>query len=277
MMTHIVTQRLTIKPTHKNCWSIYDKLDSQMIGKLFFKNQWFNIILKPQSLRLGVATEASYGLMKAINNDFYKARTDVPHAKKFLLDMGFINQGNHFSVTAENLKCPNNYQQLCDSLGIEPSKLSNQPQDTAAQLVDSDLDCFKRPTKLHPQAHSAWQKLQQSAHSSGVNLKLVSAFRSINYQAKLIRNKLDLGMNLNDILSTNTAPGHSQHHTGCAIDLTTSNHPPLEESFDSTDAFKWLKSHAQKFGFIMSYPQDNDEGIIYEPWHWFYQPPNQTN
>ena len=92
-MPSISTARLIIKPTHKNCWSIFDRLDNQLIGKLFFRDQWFNILLKPQSLHLGVATEASYGLMKSINSSSYKAKTELPHAQQFLLNLGFTDQG----------------------------------------------------------------------------------------------------------------------------------------------------------------------------------------
>ena len=34
-----------------------------------------------------------------------------------------------------------------------------------------------------------------------------------------------------------------------------------------TEAFEWLQENAYKYGFILSYPEDN-EFYIYEPWHW---------
>ena len=100
---------------------------------------------------------------------------------------------------------------------------------------------------------------------------MVSAFRSISYQAQLIDHKLQQGLNLCDILTTNTAPGHSEHHTGCAIDITTDGFQPLEQEFERSQAFKWLTAHASKFGFVLSYPENNSDGIIYEPWHWCFQ------
>jgi D-alanyl-D-alanine carboxypeptidase len=42
----------------------------------------------------------------------------------------------------------------------------------------------------------------------------------------------------------------------------------LTEEFDSSDAFAWLQQHAAKHGFSMTYPRDNPQGFIYEPWHW---------
>jgi len=272
-MTTVSTQRLTIETTHNNCWSIYDQLDQQLIGKLFFKKQWFNIILKPQSLGLGVATEAGYGLMKAINHSHYKAKTELPHAVAYLQGMGFVKNDNHFTVSAEALTQPNLYLKLNQSLDIQNRTSTCPFHPTAVQLTDSDIDCFNRPTKLHPQAHKAWQKMKQAADDDAVKLQLVSAFRSMKYQAQLIQNKINKGIHLDHILNTNTPPGHSEHHTGCAIDIGTNGFQPLEESFELSPAFAWLAAHAADFGFVLSYPKDNTQGIIYEPWHWCYHHP----
>ncbi|MGJ8664391.1 MAG: M15 family metallopeptidase [Marinicella sp.] len=270
-MPTIKTERLNIEPSHKNCWSIYDQLDAQLIGKLFFRNQWFNIILKPQSLRLGVATEASYGLMKAINCESYKAKSNVPHAQQFLLQMGFEQHDNHYEVTVEKLIRPARYQVLNEKLGIDTNALLTPVHRTSAQLVDSGLDCFGRPSKLHPEANRAWQKMQDQALKDGVTLELVSAFRSMTYQANLIYKKLSNGQQIDDILTTNAAPGHSEHHTGCAVDISTTGFEPLATEFENSEAFTWLTEHAHQFGFIMSFPKGNDHGIIYEPWHWCFK------
>lgn len=267
-MISINTDRLAIQPTHKNCWSIFDRSDEQLIGKLFFRNQWFNILLKPQSLRLGVATEAGYGLMKAINSERYKARTDLPHAQQYLASMGFSEQGDHYEVSIEDLKQPDPYHSLNQQLGIDPQTISVPRQLTAVQLIDTDNDCFGRPAKLHPACAQAWQAMKSAATEDGVDLQLASAYRSMKYQAHLISQKLADNMPLSDILTTNAAPGHSEHHTGAAVDITTPGFKPLEEAFEDSPAFRWLTTHAPTFGFSLSYPRDNKDGIIYEPWHW---------
>lgn len=69
----------------------------------------------------------------------------------------------------------------------------------------------------------------------------------------------------------NTKLGYSEHHSGCAVDICSNDRFKLSESFEETDAFEWLMSHAQTFGFSLSYPRNNDKGIIYEPWHWFFR------
>ena len=271
-MSKITTDRLNIKPTHQYCWSIFDRLDEQLIGKMYFKQQWFNIILKPQSLHLGVATEASYGLMKALNKDHYKARTQISHAQIFLQQMGFKPLNNHFEVAHNELTCPDLYHSCNAELGIETKQLTTPVQLTAAQLLDADIDCFNRPTKLHPKAYNAWQKMKAAANNDSVTLKLVSAFRSMQYQTNLIKNKLAGGQDLAHILSINTAPGHSEHHTGCAVDITTPEFKPLDNEFETSNAFTWLTENAQDFGFLMTYPKNNSQGIAYEPWHWCFHP-----
>ncbi|MBK7960075.1 MAG: D-alanyl-D-alanine carboxypeptidase family protein [Bdellovibrionales bacterium] len=34
-------------------------------------------------------------------------------------------------------------------------------------------------------------------------------------------------------------------------------------------AVLWLTENASRFEFQLSYPRNNDHGIIYEPWHWY--------
>lgn len=270
-MFTISTPRLNLQPTHKNCWSICDQNSGDLLGKLFFHNNWFNIILKPTSLRLGVATEAGYGLIKALNSQTVKAKTDLPHARLYLKNLGFEQVDNHFEVTPERLRYPDLYQRLNQQLGIDTREFKAPKYPTATQIVDAGLDCFQRPIKLHPKAYQAWQSMQQAALADGIQLTPVSAYRSLNYQADLIQKKLDRGQKLTDILTINTPPGHSEHHTGCALDLTTDGEQRvLEASFAETDAYKWLQDNAQAHDFIESYPDNNPYGIIAEPWHWCY-------
>ena len=43
----------------------------------------------------------------------------------------------------------------------------------------------------------------------------------------------------------------------------------LNEKFETTAAFEWLKVNAHKYGFILRYPkgQESVTGYDYEPWH----------
>ena len=113
--------------------------------------------------------------------------------------------------------------------------------------------------------------MRAAALADGIVLELVSAFRSIERQAELIRRKLDNGRTLDDILSVLAIPGTSEHHTGCAIDVTTPGCPPAEEQFEDSAAFAWLNTHAARYGYTLSFPRNNPEGYLYEPWHWCFE------
>ncbi|MCB1664258.1 MAG: D-alanyl-D-alanine carboxypeptidase family protein [Pseudomonadales bacterium] len=140
----------------------------------------------------------------------------------------------------------------------------------AQELADAGQDCFGREQCMTPATLVAWQALQVAAQSDGVELLLVSAYRSVDYQVQIFRRKLDSGQEIAHILKVNAAPGYSEHHTGRALDIGTPGSPVLEECFEQTDAFRWLSANAAAFGFSLSFPRDNPNGISYEPWHWCY-------
>jgi D-alanyl-D-alanine carboxypeptidase len=138
----------------------------------------------------------------------------------------------------------------------------------ATELVDVGPNLMGRMQQLTPAAARQWHAMVQAAVDQGVRLLIVSGFRSFDYQAGLIRTKLNAGQPLVDILRVNAAPGFSQHHSGQAVDIATPGSRPLTEAFEETQAFEWLTKNAPSYGFSMSYPRNNPFGFSYEPWHW---------
>ena len=138
----------------------------------------------------------------------------------------------------------------------------------ARDLVSVGLDIYGRDRQLTPYAAGRWAELRTAAHRDGITLRLVSAFRSLQYQREIFERKLAAGESLEQILKVNAAPGYSEHHTGRAVDLTTPECPPLSEQFEVTVAFDWLVRHAHRFDFAMTYPRGSRFGVAYEPWHW---------
>ena len=86
-----------------------------------------------------------------------------------------------------------------------------------------------------------------------------------------INRKLNKGIPIEIILTENTLPGFSEHHSGNAIDFLSDNSYSLSVEFEKTKTFKWLTENANKYGFYLSYPKNNKDGIMYEPWHWMYK------
>ena len=137
-----------------------------------------------------------------------------------------------------------------------------------ARLSFIGEDIRARPQWLTPRAGSAWARLRSAAEHEGVQLQIVSAFRSIEYQLGILRRKLEHGQSIEQILAVSAAPGYSEHHSGRALDLTTPGFAPLEEEFENSAAFAWLCTNAQRYNFYLSFPRGNAHGIAYEPWHW---------
>ena len=146
------------------------------------------------------------------------------------------------------------------------TKLPGFPEETNLVEFADEGKTFK----LHPEALSGWRKLKSEAKRQQIEIYIVSAFRNIARQEEIITAKRAKGLPDEEIFKASAPPGYSEHHTGKAIDIGTPGSPPLEEAFGNTDAFQWLLANASTFGFRLSYPRDNDYGIVYEPWHWFF-------
>jgi len=146
------------------------------------------------------------------------------------------------------------------------------PLQAEAKILSSiGKDIFDRKQKMFPAAASAWRRMVRRAKSDEVIIQPVSAFRSVDYQAGLVRKKLEQEFSMEKILAVSAAPGFSEHHTGRAIDVTTPGYPVLEEEFEKSVAFEWLCDNAAQFNFHLSFPKNNIHNIAYEPWHWCWR------
>jgi len=136
------------------------------------------------------------------------------------------------------------------------------------ELVEIGNDIYGRLQRLVPVAANGWKAMKYQASKEGVILNVVSAFRAVDRQKEIIQAKIEAGQPINEILHVCAAPGFSEHHTGRALDLTSTESEPLSEMFEDTEAFSWLMENANHYSFKMSYSKGNSAGILYEPWHW---------
>ena len=141
----------------------------------------------------------------------------------------------------------------------------------ARQLRCVGLGTDGRDKFLAPPAAEAWLAMREAAAQDGVELLLISAFRSFDFQQALIRGKLAKGRAIAEILTVNAPPGCSEHHSGRAVDIGARDTAALEEEFENTPQFAWLMRHANRHGFHLSYPRGNRYGYLYEPWHWCFR------
>ena len=108
--------------------------------------------------------------------------------------------------------------------------------------------------------------MQADAKALGLNIPLVSGYRSYETQEKLYNKyvKKDGEKKAN---TYSAKPGESEHQTGLAFDIGS-----VDRSFANTIEAKWLAENAYLYGFIIRYPKDKEEitGYNYEPWHLRY-------
>lgn len=161
-----------------------------------------------------------------------------------------------------------------ETLGVDEELITTrglQKYNEATILERAEVGVDGREHLLVPMAAQAWRQLKAAALADGIDLFIVSAFRSVERQIEVVQRKLEAGIAIEDILTVCAPPGFSEHHTGCAVDLSTSGSPALEIEFAETSAYTWLNKHASEFGYYLSYPIDNPQGYQYEPWHWCYK------
>ncbi len=137
-----------------------------------------------------------------------------------------------------------------------------------SELLPISADGRQRMRKV---AAQKYQEMVAAARSNGVILTAISGFRSVQEQEQLF---FQVGAQRNQTPAQRAAlsapPGHSEHHTGYAVDIGDGAVPAtnLNENFENTKAFEWLQTNAARFGFEMSFPKNNPQGVSYEPWHW---------
>ncbi len=117
--------------------------------------------------------------------------------------------------------------------------------------------------------------MYQAAKKDGCTLTPYSTYRSYQYQnmlfqnfAKELRASGYSAAEATRITSDQILyPGTSEHQLGFAADIKGTG-----QWFAQTREYRWLKQHAQEFGFIERYTKEKQPitGIIPEPWHWRY-------
>lgn len=144
--------------------------------------------------------------------------------------------------------------------------------------------------KLDSRIADSYKQMAAAAEAAGHPLVVVSAYRSIQYQEQVFNSTVTRNMSQDNLSKeaateetkkTVTEPGYSEHHTGLAVDVVDEdwyNHydesasEVLDAAYGKQPGAKWLAENADKYGFIVRYP-DGDEkitGITYEPWHLRY-------
>lgn len=143
-----------------------------------------------------------------------------------------------------------------ESLSLIPSEFVYDPSTGSGQA---------REMKIHTKILPFLLDLLKMARNSGIDLKIISAYRSFGEQSVL---KGAYTVNYGSGANTFSADqGYSEHQLGTTIDFTTTSVGSSFSGFSKTKEYEWLLQNAYKYGFIVSYPEENTF-YQFEPWHW---------
>ena len=142
---------------------------------------------------------------------------------------------------------------------------------------------------LH-EAYLKFKQMQNDAKKEGIEIEIVSGYRSYEKQKDIWNNKYNknfengiLGIkNINRIIQYSTLPGTSRHHWGTDIDIIDKRFVPkgdllIEKNYAEngiySQLFYWMKKNSKKYGFYLVYDDSpKRKGFKFEPWHYSYKP-----
>jgi D-alanyl-D-alanine carboxypeptidase len=141
-----------------------------------------------------------------------------------------------------------------------------------ADLVDVPIAHIFAPKLRAEAADAAVAVFAAFTADTGLAMTSQSAYRSFAAQTLIY----DRDAAVNGTLDTDQGiarPGHSEHQTGLAIDISAVPAVcSLAACFAETPQGEWLAENAWKYGFLLRYPADKVAvtGFEFEPWHFRY-------
>ncbi len=146
--------------------------------------------------------------------------------------------------------------------------LSQEPEYSILELMGkTDIELHGEDINLRKEAHDAFLKMKKAAYSDGIDLKIVSSYRSFQRQEVIFERKFmtyteDDGMEplaaIDKIIEYSTIPGTSRHHWGTDIDVIdgypkTSGDVLVPEKFGVGGVFenfkKWMDENSTTYDF----------------------------
>jgi LAS superfamily LD-carboxypeptidase LdcB len=233
-------------------------------AELVANNQPLTVSAEVPDPLAGGATPQSGGASAALRPQSPKARVSIspttpPPADKISKALRSSPGATSTpALVAYRLSKPagNPIAQRYQSIAQRTGYIETYPEVAAAELVDY------HGQSLAADSAEAFERMRIAAANDGVTLKVISGFRSIATQVSIFDGK---GGGL-AAAEYSAPPGHSQHHTGLAVDINS-----LSPSFKKTKAFAWLRKNAKTYGFMLPYTEGSgDLGPRAEPWHWVY-------
>lgn len=155
-----------------------------------------------------------------------------------------------------NLLVVNRWNEIPEDFTVSLTELSN------GQKVDSRIDPYL-------------QEMFDAMRADGIYPIVREGYRTAEEQEKIFNDKVKTYRNGGYLKRKAerlakewvALPGTSEHQLGIAVDINADKTHSTNE-----EVYEWLAENAQKYGFILRYPQGKEEitGTAYEPWHYRY-------
>lgn len=118
-------------------------------------------------------------------------------------------------------------------------------------------------------AYDAYVSMFKAAKKKNITLIINSSYRDYEDQEEVYDN-YSKWYGEEEADKTAARPGYSEHQTGYTVDIQT--YKSTRNTFEDSDAFKWLQKNGYKYGFILRYPKGKEylTGYDYESWHYRY-------
>jgi LAS superfamily LD-carboxypeptidase LdcB len=144
------------------------------------------------------------------------------------------------------------------SENYEPAKVSD---------IDSKYAFEEgKALQVHSSVKPYLEAMLEAINGAGIETKVVSAYRSFGTQGQL-KNSYKVTYGAGTANSFSAEQGYSEHQLGTTVDFTTPEVGGSLVNFQKSTAYSWLLDNAHRYGFVLSYP-DNNAFYTYEPWHW---------
>jgi len=141
--------------------------------------------------------------------------------------------------------------------------IKQEPNPENMVLAWSTIPVSLSEIMLHERALEAISKMFDSARKNNMEGFFVSSgYRNLAQQAHLYDQIHDKSLVM--------PPGHSEHHSGLAVDILI--HGISKFEMGSTQEGQWLAENSWRYGLILRYTEEKRHitGIADEPWHYRY-------
>ncbi len=136
-------------------------------------------------------------------------------------------------------------------------------------------NCAGEKYQIEKKTYEAFLRMREDLlHNDGIQTELISVYRTVAQQEKIFANYTEK-FGLEYAKTYAALPGHSEHHTGFAIDVCVAKDGKVEHKIAgllAMEEFATVHQKLGKHGFLLRYPKGKEAitNVGYEPWHFRY-------